>query len=399
MLANSRPWARRTSAHLGVTFAAVWGIAIHSSNAAQGPQFKSARALSMGNAFVALADTRDALHYNPAGLNLINRNASTTWRDRVDARLTVVGLHAPREEARDGWGLYSQEESAPDIFPLPDPEPGLEEGPMVTDVAAYRALEFAVHNFGIAYSGEARVERFVDYGLLLPQVGTNVKTEIVLQAAFAGDVLGGRLSWGAGPRLVKRRDLTTFVSSLDSDWEQSAWDGSSYGVRHEARDQLWTAMTQPGTSSWGLGLDVGLLWQQTSWLRLGVAAQNVGLSLEGDRVTPEVTAGLAATIPVLSSRGSWGRTVNVAVDYEDALNDDLHTLSKVNFGAELNQSLGRVLGAGAGGGFKGGYWTAGARVSLADIVHLELVSWAEEGGAYPGDFELRRYAINLSAGI
>ncbi|MDR3001753.1 MAG: hypothetical protein LBU89_10875, partial [Fibromonadaceae bacterium] len=41
--------------------------------AAKAPQYRSTRVHGMGNAFIAVADNKDALYYNPAGLNLINR--------------------------------------------------------------------------------------------------------------------------------------------------------------------------------------------------------------------------------------------------------------------------------------------------------------------------------------
>jgi hypothetical protein len=41
--------------------------------ARKGPNNKGIRALGMGNAFVAVAEDKDAIYYNPAGLNLMNK--------------------------------------------------------------------------------------------------------------------------------------------------------------------------------------------------------------------------------------------------------------------------------------------------------------------------------------
>lgn len=372
--------------------------------AAPGPQFKSARALSMGNAFAAVAGSRDALHYNPAGLNLIDRNAPSTssLRERVDARLTLVGLHAPWDETRYGWGLYRRDDSTQDPFPPPDSGFAFTDAPLTTDIAAWRSLEFAVHDFGMAYWGESRVTHFTDIGVLLPHRGAVLQTNTVLQAARAGDLANERFSWGVGIRLIGRNEREYAASITDSTfWSnpENESGSSAYQVRRHAQDELWTTMTRPGRSSWGLGFDLGTLWQQTPWLRLGVAAQNLGLVLNGTRITPELTAGVAVTVPPLATMGAWARTVTVAADYEDALNKRLEPLSKVNFGAEVIQRFGGWIGTGLGGGFKGGYWTAGARVDFLEVVHLELVSWAEEGGTLTGERELRRYAINASVGL
>jgi hypothetical protein len=154
-------------------------------------------------------------------------------------------------------------------------------------------------------------------------------------------------------------------------------------------------------SSYGHGLDVGLLWQQTDWLRLGAAAQNLGMYLDGKSVTPEVTVGIAITPPAFSQGGRLSRKVNFAVDFEDLLNDDRNYRpeSKINFGAEIEQNLSWILGVRLAGGFKGGYWSAGGGISLFRTVHLEAVSWAEEGGYYTGHIEERYYAVNIALGI
>ena len=50
-----------------MTFFAVCAFAV------KAPQYRSSRVHGMGNAFIAVADNKDALYYNPAGLNLIGR--------------------------------------------------------------------------------------------------------------------------------------------------------------------------------------------------------------------------------------------------------------------------------------------------------------------------------------
>lgn len=73
------------------------------ASAAAGPQYRSLRAQSMGNAFVAVVDNKDALYYNPAGLNLINALGNSSARPglanyprtRVNARVNLIGAAAP----------------------------------------------------------------------------------------------------------------------------------------------------------------------------------------------------------------------------------------------------------------------------------------------------------------
>src|SRR5947207_3263057 len=100
----------RTSLSLA---AALLGLASFAS-AAQAPQHKSLRPLAMGNAFVAVVDDKDALYYNPAGLNLINRlgnaarrpSLASYPRNRLDARISPMGVAAPAQEYGPFWDFY-----------------------------------------------------------------------------------------------------------------------------------------------------------------------------------------------------------------------------------------------------------------------------------------------------
>jgi hypothetical protein len=371
--------------------------------AASGPQFMASRALSMGNAFVAVADTRDALHYNPAGLNRIDRNGESL-RERVDARATLIGLHAPWAETRRGWGYLPDDSHDPPPFePLFNDSTDLitlmprSSPTLVRQIAAFRAFEFARRNFGIAWWSEADVEYAYTAGVVLPHYTRTVQSHAVLQAAFAGDAWE-RLSWGMGARLVTRRARTDVFHPVDlSFWNNVSLSRSD--IREQAQAEAWSTLARIPTSGTGYGFDFGLLWQQTPWLRFGAATQNIGLVLDGERITPKLTLGAAATISALSTQGARARTVLVAADYEDALDTRLEVPARFNLGAELTQTLTNWFDVGLGGGFKGGYWSAGLHMAFLQTVHLELMSWGEEGGDYLGDHELRRYTLNLSVGL
>ncbi len=355
----------------------------------------------MGNAFVAVADSRDALHYNPAGLNLMGRGGGRSWPERVDARATLIGLHAPWSSARHGWGYFPESSvSHPDFMPPYDDSTDLTPSSYPTNVdeiTAINAFEFAMHNFGAAWWGEASVENAATAGVFLPQFTRTVRRHAVLQAAIAG-AFGDRLSWGLGSRLVIRRAQTDVFYAGDSSFGNDV-NVSRADIRSRAQRETWSGMTSVLSSRPGYGFDFGLLWRQTDWLRFGAAAQNVGLVLDGERMTPELTVGAAATVPVRGAYGTRGRSLVFAADYEDALNQHLETFAKFNFGAGVDQRLTNGFTIGAGAGFKGGYWSLGARLAMLQTIHFELLSWAEEGGDHLGDHELRRYMMNLSIGL
>ena len=382
------------------------------AEAASGPQYRSLRALSMGNAFVAVVDDKDALYYNPAGLNLINRLGNPVARPglaayprtRFNARVNVIGGTAPVgnlldfrdlfRDHRDAFGSDSAFRTGGNgLLTALNPFDRLP-----VEVGLMHGAEFALHNYGAAYWLDARAAPYADVGILIPQAGVKtIQLDAVLQLAAAHSFLNNRLAAGAGYRLASRQTVHEFQVSTNDFIE----DGGQ-PVIDRVQDTLNAKFTNmQDMSTYGHGLDLGVLWQQTSWLRLGASIQNLGMHLDNELVTPEFTVGAAFTPSPLSTGGRFPRKVNFALDIEDLFNNERNykPFSKVNFGAEVEQSLWWFAAARAAAGFKGGYWTAGAGLSLINAIHLEAASWAEEGGLYTGHIEDRYYAFRVGFGF
>jgi hypothetical protein len=379
------------SVFAGVSLAvALLALAAADSRAASGPEYRSLRAHSMGNAFVAVVDNKDALYYNPAGLNLINALGNAAARpglaayprNRLNARVNLVGASAPLTEMNDFFDVFKDHEEA-----FTGGESGFRRGgnaminalnPLdrrAVELGVMHGAEFAMHNYGAAYWLDASVAPYADVGILLPQAGVEtIQLDAVLQVATARGFLNNRLAAGAGYRLANRqteRDFHVASAEFAEDNGQPVIDR----VQNKL-DSMFSNMSD--FSTYGHGIDLGVLWQQTPWLRLGASMQNLGMYLESEYVTPELTVGAAVSPPILSSGGKFPRKTNLAVDFEDLLNDDRNykLFSKVNFGAEVEQYLWWFASARVAGGYKGGYWTAGGGLSLFTAVHIEDRYWA-----------------------
>lgn len=388
------------------------GLLAAGAFAASGPQQRSLRGLAMGNAFVAVSDDKDALYYNPAGLNLINSLGNRAARpglaayprDRLFARVNVLGAAVPYGDAMDFFDFFRNHE---DAF-----RGGLDglrgDSTLFDDMAQFDrrsieigvyfpGIEFAMHNYGAAIWSNARLAPYADVGVLLPQAGVEtIELDAVLQAATARAFLNNRLSVGVGYRLANRQTVSTYQVAA------STFIDGTDEVINEVLDTLSEKSSNlTDFSSWGHGIDLGVMWQHTTWLRFGASLQNLGMYLNHAFVTPEFTVGAVVTPPLLSTGGMFARKVNLAVDFEDILNDERNyrPLSKVNFGAEVEQRLWWTASARVGAGFKGGYWSAGAGLSLLSALHIEAATWAEEAGYYTGHIEDRYYAFRVGVGL
>jgi hypothetical protein len=387
------------------------------ASASPGPQYRSLRGLSMGNAMVALVDDKDALYYNPAGLNLINSlgNASARPslaaypRNRFQARVNLVGATVPLGELPGFLEFFSDHKKS-----FSDDSVMREDATLRDDIAKYHrqpievgllhGSEFAMHNFGVAYWMDARVAPYIAMGPLLPQAGIEtIQLDAVIQVAGARGFLNNRLAAGAGYRLANRREVRQFnlaVTDLENKDDKKDYMNSPAGkaVKDSLKEKM-DGLTD--IMAYGHGLDLGVLWQQTSWLRFGGAVQNLGMYLNRELVTPEFTVGLVLTPPLLSSGGVLPRKVNLTMDYEDIFNDERNykPYSKINLGAEVEQHLWRFFSVRLAGGAKGGYWSAGTGLSFFQVVHIEAASWAEEAGVYTGHIENRYYAVRLGVGL
>jgi hypothetical protein len=390
--------------------------------ARKGPNFTSLRAAAMGNAFVALVDDREAIYYNPAGLNLINRLGNyekrpdlgyyvNNWLDmRLNTRVILpdmlgVGLDAYRfknnhEETIDKLGGVDQIEALSKDSSLYNDVTFIDRLALPFGVGF--SGELAFHNFGGAIWGEASASPLLDVGVVVPGFGVEyVEANLSGQMAFAANLFDPNLSLGLGGRLVKSEKTRSYEVGLDN-----------YETLTDTLDKKLEEIRND-IENFSTVMDFGVLYQIKRDVRLGAALQNVYFNkLLGQSVTPELTVGVAYSPRRWQNNSNFGRKLNFALDFEDLLNDDREYkfFSKVNFGFEIEQVLVTVpyLAFGEyfrfaktrfGAGFKGGYWTLGAGLELLSVLHFEFATWSEERGYYTGQNPERTYVGNVGIGF
>jgi hypothetical protein len=378
-----------------------------------GPEHRTLRPLSMGNAYVAVADDKDAMHYNPAGLNLMGRLGNKRLRpqmeryplDKFDMHMDFLGTAIPVNDALDILKFYQDHKASFGSMDALQADTTLDADLSAFDrrpvkVAVLHGGEMAFHNFGMAYWADAQMSPYADAGVILPQVGIqHIQLDVVGQIAGATSYFEERLSVGLGYRLAKRSEMGTFQVAL-TDLSDST---GRHNVQSAIEDSIYAKISEMGDlGSLGHAVDAGFLWQQTPDLRFGAAVQNLGMVLNHRAITPEFTVGLAYSPMRLESNGRWKRKVNFALDLEDVFNAERNykPLNKVNVGAEWEQTLiPWVLKGRLSLGMKGGYPTAGLGGNLFTIFHYEFATWAEEAGYYTGHLEERYYVMKFGVGI
>ena len=381
--------------------------------ALSGPQHRTLRPLAMGNAFVAVADDKDAMHYNVAGLNLMGRlgngNLDPAQQryplDKFDMHMDFLGTAIPVDDALDILRFYQAHQKSFQNSDALQKDSSLASDLSAFDrrpvkVAVLHGGELAMHNFGMAYWADAQMAPYADVGVLLPQAGIeSITLDIVGQIAGAYSYLDDRLSVGLGYRLAKREEVGNFQVALT---DLSSKSGRK-SVQAAIQDTVDEKLREMGDlSTLGHALDAGVLWQQTPDVRFGASIQNLFMVLNHQAVTPDLTMGVAYSPMILENNGRWKRKINFALDYEDALNSDRNykPINKIDMGAEWEQTLiPWVLKGRLSLGLKGGYPTAGLGGTLFTIFHYEAATWAEEGGYYTGQLEDRYYVMNFGVGI
>ncbi len=415
------------------------------ASAAKGPQYRSLRVHGMGGAFVAVADNKDALYYNPAGLNLMNRlgnyeeNPDMGYmpRKRFEFRLITVSGSLPGNTITDAidlcgapsigkivkkalffdFGYFGDAKWCP-IYEniIPDDKSDLPDSLQHNQDLANRltrfdrqpieigtqisVLEFAMHNFGLSVWANTSVAPYVDMGIFVPSFGHEpVQVDFAAQTAFAFSPVD-KWSVGMGLKAAKRSTLPGYEF-----YPEYSLDSVNYEKALDTLENRWEDFADDlrKFKDFNFALDFGVLYQITREIRLGTSLRNVFFSkLADESITPNWSIGAMASPMILQSNSWWGRKVNFAMDYVDILDGTVGDmfLAHWNFGAEVEQVvIPFLLKVSLGGGFEGGYYAWNTGVGIGDAVTMRFGSYAEERGVRTGQKEHRFWTGELSVGF
>ena len=395
-----------TSTRRFLSIAAVFASA---GLAAEAPVDRAWRSLGMGGAGIAVVDDADAVHLNPAGLTQLGWDKFRPLdslgykRDKFDIQVLAVAVDPSPEQLLSLYRFRDRHRTTIDKATDEDPlflvkDQKLLDGLYQFDEKPIRAtgtgnVTVAFRNFGASVWTRDETIVTMDHGAITPKGLIRLTSTSGLELATSQAFVDDRLSLGFGYRVVAQSVQQRQYDALE--------------LSNEGSESVYRLLRQSGTKllsteDWGHGFDVGALWFQTPALRFGGSVRDLGMRLDNEFVTPNLTVGLAWAPKVLQSRSLWSRRVNLGAAFDNLLYDTLgyKPLSKLDLGAEIQQTaIPTFLTVGLSVGLKGGYPTLGFSTVWFSSLRCDFLTYADETGYFTGDRPNRVWMGRVGVGL
>lgn len=318
--------------------------------------FHSVRAMGMGNAYISIVSDTDSLFYNPAGVARIsgfNWTIADPWvgASGVEAFKEVTNLQEDAGFESAVRNLYGDHvwlgAGAKSVFGIPYFAVGVYDhlsADLDINNPVYPNLDIAATN---------------DYGYMMGVGIPFIAGEIGLVVKYIQRT-GSRVPFGP-----------SFVASLDPDTIRSSIEkkGTGYGL------DLGMNFRIPGP----LTMVVSGVWKNVGELSF---RSDEGEAPPGEPNEISVGTALELDVPLLE--------VRPAIELKHLNREDIQLGNKIHLGLEISLPLIDLRA-----GFHQGYYTAGVGLNLG-ILRVDAATWGVELGAYPGQREDRRYALQAT---
>jgi len=324
------------------------------------------RSSSMGGAGLALVSNIDSLFINPAGLNNTKGITATLLSPSISSNSAIY------ETIKD----YKQLSGAETLIDYIQPHVGKNYGLGINNTTG-----LSMKNFSIAHSFEVKAYQVL-HNLALPELHFNANYTSTLKGGLAYGFLDKEaLKLGFATRYSTMRGKDGVLSTEDlltmSASEIKKWvDNRGYAY----------------------GLDLGLIYDipldnkliKTS---IGIAWQDVFTTKYKSRTLLEeapkydhdnLSAGVGSVIDFSLLK------LKLAFDVKHITDKNIQIPLKIHLGAELDMLLLNIRA-----GLNQGYYTLGFDFDLF-FFNLEMATYGEELGSYPGQKVDRRYALKIT---
>lgn len=330
--------------------------------------YNNLKNLSMGGAGVAVSSGIDALFVNPAGLNMNKGVVATILSPSISSNTAAYETLKDYKSLTDGNTIVDYIK----------PHVGKNYGLGLDNITG-----IALKNFALAWNFEVSAYE-VFHNLSLPEIYLNTYYRSTLKGGASIGLLDDEsLKLGFA---IKYSTMKGKVGTLTTE-QLLTMTGS------ELKDWI-------NAGGYAYGLDLGCIFDFPSYKNLktsfGIAWQDVFTTKYRSRkfldeyatyIPDNLTAGLGLMLDLP------GLDIKFAFDLKHLTDTHIQTPLKIHFGTELGFPLINVRA-----GINQGYYTLGADFELF-LFNLEIVSYGEEIGSYPGHKEDRRYALKISSSL
>lgn len=322
----------------------------------------SVRALGMGDAYTALADDASSLSYNPAGLARVR---GLNWR--------VFSVHAGASGI-EAYNKIKDLNSSGDGSGLADKIDQLYGDHVWTGIGGESVFYMPMLAVGLYNRTDALIK--VD-NPVYPQLYMEAINDYGYTAGI-GVPLGPFMAAGLNLRYIKRTGArlplgASLLADLDMDKLKDRVTG--WGTGYAADTGVNVVLPAPFFTA-----TLSAVWKNMG--KTVFKSENLTQVLPSDDNNITLGAALKFDTPLLS--------IAPAVDFQNLNRTDIQLARKLNLGIEIGLPLVDIRG-----GFREGYYTAGAGVNLG-LFQVDVATYGVELGAYPGQIEDRRYVAEFT---
>ncbi|MDZ4662147.1 MAG: hypothetical protein SGJ18_11075 [Pseudomonadota bacterium] len=324
--------------------------------------YRSARAVGMGNAYSAVVDNLDALFYNPAALA---KSSGLHWL------IMDPGVGASNPE-----GL--QQLTGLDASNYAETINNLAGQNFNFYGTGKTGLQIGTFAFAVYQNSDLTL---ISNNVVTPTFDISYITDVGYAMGFALPFIPGVLSWGLDVKYVRRNGnrFSIGVSELAS--QDDAYLKSLYDLNGS-----------------GYALDTGFLLRLPGPISptFALTWKNVG----GTKFKPSIVGNQAPPTDPQEIGGAFALNIDLPllsfspiIEVKHTEKTDVSLGRKLHIGFELG-----ILNLDLRGGFNQGYWAGGVGFSLG-FLDLDLATYGVELGEEPGQIEDRRYMLQITMGL
>jgi len=357
------------------------------------PVYENSKISGMGNANMSFVNDQNAIYYNPAAMDVLEKNFHISIAQTgivIDdnvlgfASLLMANIRTFKKFATDIENINAQ--FAKSIIPYDQ---------KWMKVQAQSDFDFTIKQFGLGAWSKATIATYYDDGIFLPEPKTRNELEMSTQVSFGYRLLKN-VSIGVSPKYWIRVTDTATVPVTKQNISLASNSDNSFSVLDSSNRFFRIANGIESPFDYDhLSFDLGLIYHLSN-IRFSLVFRDLyettlGFNLSDEDIRMRTDLGVGYRVVYLEDLLDV-RAITLTTEIQDVFGGDVF-FKKLHSGVEVNMFPFMVRA-----GISSGYFTYGATLQFIGV-RFDFASNAQEGGVLPGIEEIRNYRIGLKLGI